>query len=85
MVTDRVAVDWVVSEAEDFSSIAASGSTVTDASRDFTVSVDATGLKPWKRYWYQFSSGKVTRYVAASNVLMCQAGADSCTLPAALQ
>ncbi|KAI3433607.1 hypothetical protein D9Q98_003416 [Chlorella vulgaris] len=58
-MTDRVAVDWVVSEAEDFSSIAASGSTVTDASRDFTVSVDATGLKPWKRYWYQFSSGKV--------------------------
>ncbi|PRW58605.1 alkaline phosphatase isoform A [Chlorella sorokiniana] len=54
-----IAVDWVVSERSDFSALAASGSFTTDASRDWTVAVDVTGLRPATYFFYRFSVGKL--------------------------
>ena len=47
-------VHWEVARDAGFTSIAASGRSRTDASRDWTVKVDATGLQPGTRYWYRF-------------------------------
>ena len=57
---------WEMSPVADFSAIAATGTIVTDASRDHTVKVDAAGLSPKTPYWYRFrvldgaAAGKVS-------------------------
>lgn len=48
---------WEVASDAGFATIVASGSASTDASRNHTVKVDATGLQPNTRYWYRFSAG----------------------------
>ena len=48
-------VTWEMSRAADFSTVVASGTAGTDASRDHTVKVDATGLSPATQYWYRFT------------------------------
>jgi len=55
--TSAVTLRWEVATSEAFSTIVASGSTSTDASRDWTVKVDATGLSAATRYWYRFAVG----------------------------
>lgn len=55
------AIATQVSEAKDFSSLAASGTFETNPQRDWTVAVDVTGLQPGKRYYYTFSTGKQHR------------------------
>ncbi len=52
-----VDVDWVISTDVDFASAAASGTFTTDASRDYTVKVDVSGLAPNTVYYYQFTTG----------------------------
>ncbi len=52
-----VAVRWEMSDAADFGRIVASGFQRTDAGRDWTVKVDATGLQAGTRYWYRFAVG----------------------------
>ncbi len=52
-----VDVRWEVADAADFNRIVASGIGRTDASRDWTLKVDATGLQPGTRYWYRFAVG----------------------------
>lgn len=52
-----VTVHWEVARDAAFTALAASGRTTTDASRDWTVKVDATGLQPGTRYWYRFAVG----------------------------
>ncbi|MFC3242348.1 alkaline phosphatase D family protein [Gordonia humi] len=47
-------VTWEVATARSFDEIVASGSTSTDAGRDHTVKVDATGLGPATVYFYRF-------------------------------
>ncbi|WP_130482319.1 alkaline phosphatase D family protein [Sphaerotilus mobilis] len=56
---DPAAVDvrWEVADAADFSRVVARGIERTDASRDWTVKVDATGLAAGSRFWYRFSVG----------------------------
>lgn len=51
-----VEVSWLVSTDTTFSDTVALGATVTDASRDYTVKVDATGLEPGTWYYYEFSA-----------------------------
>ncbi|OYW74435.1 MAG: alkaline phosphatase, partial [Asticcacaulis sp. 32-58-5] len=51
-VTYEVAVD------EAFSQIIASGKFITDEGRDYTVKVDAAGLKPGTEYYYRFRAGE---------------------------
>lgn len=52
-----VDVRWEVADAADFNRIVASGIGRTDASRDWTLKVDATGLQAGTRYWYRFAVG----------------------------
>ncbi|MBL8644280.1 MAG: alkaline phosphatase D family protein [Rhodospirillaceae bacterium] len=57
--SERVDVVWDVSETETFETVAHSGTASTDASRDYTVKVDVTGLKPGRTYYYRFKAGDV--------------------------
>ncbi len=47
-------VAWEIASDRGFASRVASGSTSTDASKDHTVKVDASGLNPATVYWYRF-------------------------------
>jgi alkaline phosphatase D len=49
-----VAVSWQIARDRDMRDLVGSGEVSTDASRDFTVKVDATGLEPGKTYYYRF-------------------------------
>ncbi len=49
-----VEVKWELSTTRDFAKIDASGSTTTNADRDYTVKVDATGLTAGTTYYYRF-------------------------------
>lgn len=60
LATLTLPVKWVVSMSSSFSSIAASGQFTTSADRDFTVKVEAYGLKPGKSYYYKFAAGVIT-------------------------
>lgn len=53
-------VTWEMSSTTDFAAIAAMGTSDTDADRDYTVKVDATGLDPATTYYYRFRLGSMT-------------------------
>ncbi|MFT4252993.1 MAG: alkaline phosphatase D family protein [Caulobacter sp.] len=61
--TGPVAVLWEVASDPDFKAIVAQGRALTDAGRDFTVKVDATGLKPGADYHYRFRALKAGKPV----------------------
>lgn len=52
-------VGWQIATDINFTNIVNSGSVTTDASRDYTVKVDATGLQPDTWYYYRFSNNSV--------------------------
>ncbi len=54
-----VSVSWKVAEDADFARVVARGRTSTGPQRDYTVKVDADGLKPGREYWYAFEVGGV--------------------------
>ncbi|HWI80540.1 alkaline phosphatase D family protein [Ramlibacter sp.] len=56
-MTGPVDVQWDVASDDRFASIVRSGTATTDASRDYTVKVDATGLQPGTVYHYRFRQG----------------------------
>ncbi|MCF8571857.1 alkaline phosphatase D family protein [Gordonia sp. HY002] len=58
-------VTWEVAGSRSFGAVIASGTTTTDASRDHTVKVDVSGLRPATVYWYRF---RVTSGPAAGSV-----------------
>jgi len=62
-------LDWQVAEDAEFSKIIASGSGTTDASVDYTVKVDVTGLEPAMRYFYRFTSGENTSATGRTRTL----------------
>ncbi|MCB9593556.1 MAG: alkaline phosphatase D family protein [Sandaracinaceae bacterium] len=51
-----VDVDWAVATDRELSDVVAMGTATTDASRDWTVKVDAMGLSPATTYYYGFSA-----------------------------
>lgn len=51
----RVDVPWMVAEDPAFKRVVARGTAATDSSRDFTVKVDVSGLKPGRDYYFIFS------------------------------
>ena len=51
-----VLVDWEVAEDENFTSIIAYGVSDTDSLSDYTIKVDATGLKANSTYFYRFKA-----------------------------
>lgn len=85
--TDRSAVDvrWEVASDAAFATVVASGTTSTDAARDYTVKVDATGLAAATRYWYRFSVGERrspvgrTKTLPTGNVAQVRLAVFSCT------
>ncbi|MDJ0941227.1 MAG: alkaline phosphatase D family protein [Woeseiaceae bacterium] len=64
-----IEVGWAVAEDEAMSSIVASGVTSTDAGRDYTVKVDATGLPPGRKLFYRFDVGGVSSPVGRTRTL----------------
>lgn len=55
-----VTVTWELSETPDFAALVTSGSFDTDAARDHTVKVEATGLSPATTYYYRFRAAGAT-------------------------
>ena len=53
---DPVRVRWTVCSDEEMTCPVASGEVMTDVATDHTVKIDVTGLDPYTRYWYQFST-----------------------------
>lgn len=52
--TAAIVVDWKVATDMQFNNVVATGTANTDASMDYTVKVDVTGLSPATYYYYQF-------------------------------
>ncbi|MCW5907580.1 MAG: alkaline phosphatase D family protein [Chitinophagales bacterium] len=52
-------VGWQIATDTTFGTIINSGTVTTDASKDYTVKVDATGLQPNTWYYYRFSNNGV--------------------------
>ena len=53
----EVPVSWEVASDAQFATIVKSGATTTNATRDYTVKVDVTGLAAATRYHYRFAVG----------------------------
>lgn len=62
-----VEVVWEVS-TDDFATIAATGTVTTDATRDYTVKVDVTGLVPGGHYAYRFTALGETSAIGAARL-----------------
>jgi alkaline phosphatase D len=54
--SSAVAVRWLVADDERLEKVVASGSVETSAARDYTVKVDAGGLRPGRSYYYAFDA-----------------------------
>nr|BAL55267.1 hypothetical conserved protein [uncultured Bacteroidetes bacterium] len=82
--TGFISVDWEVATSPDFTQVVASGTTTTDANRDYTVKVDATGLQPGRWYYYRFRALNTfspvgrTRTLPASGATRLRAAVVSC-------
>ena len=68
-------INWEVSTSKDFAAgtIADRGSFTTDASRDWTVKVEADGLKAGTSYYYRFSNDGVLSPVGQTRTLASDA------------
>ena len=53
--TAPVCVEYKVSETSDFSNVVSNGMAYTSSDVDYTVKVEAGGLQPFTRYYYQFN------------------------------
>ncbi|OQN96212.1 hypothetical protein B0A48_17719 [Cryoendolithus antarcticus] len=53
--TAPVCVNYKVSQSKDFKDCASEGTAYTSSDVDYTVKVEATGLQPFTRYYYQFT------------------------------
>lgn len=80
-----VTVQWQLATDPGMTDVIASGSVVTQASRDFTVKVDPTGLMAGTTYYYRFASGDVqspigrTRTAPVGAVDRLRVGVVSCS------
>ncbi|MFO0625366.1 MAG: alkaline phosphatase D family protein [Polyangiales bacterium] len=54
---DKAVLRWELSSTPDFADLVAHGNVVADARRDWTVKVDAQGLRPGGVWYYRFTSG----------------------------
>ncbi|KIW19262.1 hypothetical protein PV08_03556 [Exophiala spinifera] len=53
--TSPVCLDWKIASDKELSSVVDSGTVYTSSDVDYTVKVEATQLKPFTQYWYQFT------------------------------
>ena len=68
-----VRVRWDIATDENFSSILKSDSTITNASKDYTVKVDVDGLQPAQYYYYRFHALGKTSVVGRTKTLSADA------------
>ncbi len=61
--------DWQIATDLAFKRVARKGDFVADPSRDWTVKIDVTGLKPGTDYYYRFRAGGVTSPVGRTRTL----------------
>lgn len=66
---NSLSVSWEVATDEAFSSVVSKGETSTDAARDYTVKVDASGLKAGTTYYYRFKAGTAVSAVGKTRTL----------------
>ncbi|PHS36811.1 MAG: alkaline phosphatase [Robiginitomaculum sp.] len=64
-----IPVKWEIATDAEFRKIRRKGKTSTSAARDFTVKVDAAGLKPGQTYFYRFKVGKTISPVGRTKTL----------------
>lgn len=82
--TGTISVNWKMATDTALCAVVQSGAATTDASKDFTVKVDVTGLQPGTWYYYQFTiDGKTslvgrTRTLPTGNSAHFRAGVVSC-------
>jgi alkaline phosphatase D len=69
LVSGPADVQWDVASDPSFANIVRSGTAVTDASRDYTVKVDAAGLQPGTTYFYRFRRGGDTSVTGRTRTL----------------
>ena len=85
-VSDRkIEVTWQIAEDRGFTRVVAGGRQDADAGKDYTVKVDATGLRPGTDYFYRFSTqGQTspvgrTKTLPAGSVAEFRMGVASCS------
>jgi len=64
-----IPIKWEMATDKAFRKIRRKGKVTTDASRDYTVKVDATGLKPGQTYYYRFKVGEYISPVGRTKTL----------------
>jgi len=64
-----IMIEWEVSETDNFLSIVKSGSIDADATKDWTVKVDVTGLSSGQWYYYRFKHGETISPVGKTRTL----------------
>ncbi len=78
-------VSWYVATDTAMTNIVAEGTVTTDASKDFTIKVDVTGLQPYTTYYYDFLHEEThslrgrTRTAPAGGVDALRFGVVSCS------
>ena len=65
----RVKVEWEVSTNDQFTEVVRKGRAFADPSADFTVKVDAQGLKPSHKYFYRFVAEDVSSCIGITKTL----------------
>ena len=73
---DAFPVEWKVATDVDMNNVVQSGTFDTDASRDFTVKVDVTGLEPGTTYYYVFKAFAAYSLVGKTKTTPQGAAAD---------
>ncbi|MDG0979331.1 MAG: alkaline phosphatase D family protein [Halieaceae bacterium] len=68
-VHQQLKVDWQIASDAKFRKIVNQGDTQTNSDRDYTVKVDATGLKAGKQYYYRFNCEGVSSIVGNTKTL----------------
>ena len=64
-----VTVGYVIATDPALTVVVQTGSVITDASRDYTVKIDAAGLEPGRSYYYRFSAGAVLSPIGRTKTL----------------
>ncbi len=65
----EITVSWEVATDSGFTNLVHSGSTKTDASKDYTVKVDVKNLRAGTQYHYRFKSGAIASPAGATKTL----------------
>jgi alkaline phosphatase D len=82
--TTAIEVRWLIAEDERLERVASRGTASAAAERDYTVKIDAAGLRPGRPYYFAFEAGRErspigrTRTAPAGRVNRMQLGIVSC-------